>query len=84
VGIGDCIQLVDGGFRGFYASSTMRPSGEYAEGDRKTFFLDALSNPFRGMGFLSLTIEPPLSMMTCFWVLVARFFCRGGFQRWVG
>jgi len=58
-------------------SGTMRPSGEYAEGDRKTFFLDALSNPFRGMGFLSLTIEPPLSMMTCFWVLAARFFLQG-------
>ena len=75
--IGDCIQLIDSGFRGFYASRVMRPSGEYAKGDGKTFFLDALSNPFRGMGFLSLTIKPPLSMMTCFWVLVARFFCRG-------
>ena len=27
LGIGDCVQFIDGGFRGFYVSSVMRPSG---------------------------------------------------------
>jgi len=82
VGIGDCIQLVDGGSE---ASTRLVRcvKRRVCESDRKTFFLDALSNPFRSMGFLSLTIEPPLSMMTCFWVLRPGFSAGEG-SEWVG
>jgi hypothetical protein len=53
------------------------PSGKYADCNRYITLMDALHNPFSGMGFLSHTIKLLLAIMAEFWCLASQFNCRG-------